>query len=198
MRYPHIALIIAASALVLSGCSAAAPTAPDDAVTDPNASDTTTDDTATGGGVFSIDHITSCDQVEAVVAPYIEGLAPMASNGVDEWSVYCGWETAEGETDWANVRSVDITLTPLGTDESAPDTSWVETMDGAEVLTDAWLDTHGGVATSVTIGTAVTGVASTTVWVPGVEVMISGGTWADYPDLDGPASIEIAKALVKK
>lgn len=149
-------------------------------------------------GQFSIDHITSCDQVAGVVAPYIEGLAPLDSNVVDEWGISCSWEAAEDETDFANNRSVEVGMTALEPGEIKPDPEFVLKMDGSALVEDSWIESSGGIAYSLGMTTAVAGVISTTVWLPGVQAQITGGQWDGMPTLDGSASVEVVKSLVKQ
>ena len=199
-------VIIAGLLTLVTGCAGGTPApgdgsdgAPGTASTAPQsggAADDAADDAVAGDARFSIDHITSCGQVEPMVASYVEGLA-LYDDMVDEWGVYCRWDMAEGETDFANARSVSVTLTPLEADEPQPDPSGVVRM-GGEVIDDAWLAARGGVASSVGTTTSVAGALSTTVWVPGVEAMIGGGRWGDMPALDGPAAIEVVKGLVRE
>lgn len=148
-------------------------------------------------GQFSIDHITSCDQVAGAVAPYIEGLAPLDSNVVDEWGISCTWEAAEDETDFANNRSVEVGLTALEPGEVKPDPEFVLKLDGSALVEDSWIDSSGGIAYSLGMTTSVVGVISTTVWLPGVQAQITGGQWDGMPALDGAASVEVVKSLVQ-
>ena len=195
-------VIIAGILTLVTGCAggAAAPGAGTDgtagtASTAPEPGGNAGDANAEGTR-FSIDHLTSCEQVAPMVATYIDGLAAY-DDEVNEWGVYCRWDMAEGETDFANNRSVSVTLTPLGADEVQPDTS-VVVRTGGEVIDDAWLAARGGVAYSTGVMTSVAGAVSTTVWLPGVEAMIGGGRWAEMPSLDGPAAIEAVKGLVRE
>lgn len=201
MRFPHIAISLVVSAFVLTGCSSA-PTSPNEPVSAPETTESAPTESTpaepAADGLFRIDHITSCDQVAATVAPYIEGLVLQPSSTVDEWGVSCTWDMAEGETDWANNRSIDVSLTQFEEAETAPDPSYVTSLEGGAIHEDPWLTANGGVATSVTMGVSVAGAVAISVWVPGVEAHISGGQWGDFPALDGPAAISVVQALVTK
>lgn len=198
MRTALTLLATASTLLLIAGCSGN-PTVTDDTEPRDQASETVTDeavnDTPTDGA--SIAHITSCDQVEAVVSPYIEGLVPADDNGVDEWGVHCLWETAEGETDLANIRVVSVSLTPVEPGSEKPDTSMIENAEGGSVVEAEWITQHDGIAFSLDLGSAVAGATTTTVWVPTVEAIIGGGSWANMPALDGPAAAEVVRQLLK-
>ncbi len=194
MRRPIQLSVTAAALVLLTGCGAAA-----------GAGGTPGTDFGTPAGPgpseppepqFSFEHVSSCSQVEAAVQPYIEGLVPNEANVVDEWGVSCSWETADGELDPANIRSVSVQLAPVERDAEAPDPSLVAQTEGGVVIDDTWVTSTGGVAFSLTLGTAVAGATATTVWVPGVEATIGGGTWDGYPALDGPAAVEVVRGLI--
>lgn len=190
---------MALSSLLLLGCaSQEAATGEDAAAATETGAVEPAEETATGPGQFSIAHITSCDQVASAVAPYIEGLAPVESNVVDEWGISCSWEAAEGETDFANNRSVEVGIAPLEPDAEKPDPAFVEAMDGGSVVEDGWVESSGGIAYSLDMATAVVGVSSTTVWLPGIEAHITGGKWEGMPALDGPAALNVVKSLVEQ
>lgn len=146
--------------------------------------------------MFSLDSISSCAQVEQAVAAYIEGLVPDEGNVVDEWGVTCQWESPEEGTDLADIRSVSVLLEPVEADAEAPDPSMVAEADGGSVIESDWVAGHGGVAFSLTLGTAVAGSTATTVWVPGVEAQVGGAQWGDYPALDGPAAVAVVQSLL--
>lgn len=194
----RIPLAIASiSLLLLTGCAAAEPTpddaAPDDtAAVDQNNPDDTGDTPSNGDAIA---HITSCAAVASAVQPYIQGLVEQDGNVVDEWGVSCGWTTAEGETDWANVREVGVGISPEPTDK--PDAVALAELDpNITPLDDAWVAAEGGVAFTMSMGTAVAGATATTIWLPYAEVKISGGTWGDFPALDGAAAVQVAKQLL--
>ncbi|MBC9943537.1 hypothetical protein ICL81_03210 [Leucobacter sp. cx-328] len=180
------------SAVLLAGCSSAADpsdTAAGSADTNPSAQQ----DTGANDGTFSIEKITSCDQVAEAVAPYIEGLVPLEGSNVSSTSVYCSWGSGEAGTDLSDIRGVDVTLTPT---PEQPDFSMLLDMKGTEALADPWVAEQGGTAFAHTVDIGLVVTIGTTVWVPGVEVSIAGGKWDGVPSLDGPAGIEVAKALL--
>ncbi|GAA2824613.1 hypothetical protein GCM10010471_02500 [Leucobacter komagatae] len=182
--------------LLVAGCAGAGPatsTTPKTGGTDAPTGSTSQLPTDTP---FSLDGITSCAQVEAVVTPYITGLVPNEANTVDEWGVSCSWETAEGELNPDNIRAVSVQLAPVEAGSETPDTSLIADMDGGEVLEHGWVTSNGGVAFSLSLGTAVAGAIATTVWVPGVEATVGGGQWAGAPALDGEAAVEVVRSLI--
>lgn len=189
----YLATVALVSLLLLTGCAGAAPQSPPDAFDEDGLPVPAEEATIEGS---PLEAITSCDQVEAAVAPYIDGLVPDPGNTVDEWGVSCTWEMAEDETDFANNRSVKVGIGAVAEGTPKPDASGIADMEGGSVLEDAWVSERDGVAFSLTMGTAVAGVTVTTVWLPGAEAMITGGTWGDLPALDGPAAIEVVKTLL--
>lgn len=193
--------VLASSALVatllLAGCAPADQA--QDHPSDPEAPSAATDDTLPAPDFeasVALAAITSCDQVEGLVAPYIGGLVPLESNVVDEWGVMCDWGMAEDETDFANNRSVSVHLAPVEKGTEKPDPTALSGMDGFAVIEDAWVAERGGVASTYSQSVAVAGATVTTVWFPSVEASVSGGTWADMPSLDGPAALEVIKRLL--
>ena len=192
--------IASLSLLLLTGCAAAAsapadtaPNGTDNAViSDQNDPDATRDTPANGDAIA---HITSCDTVATAVQPYIQELVEQQGNIVDEWGVTCGWTTAENETDWANVREVAVGINP--DPNQKPDPAALAGSDSnITPVDDAWVANEGGVAYTMSTGPAVAGVTVTTIWLPYAEVMVTGGTWGDYPALAGHAAVSVAKQLL--
>lgn len=183
--------------LLVTGCAGAGPesnTAPEVGGTDASSGSTSL---PPADSLFSLDGVTSCAQVEAAVTPYIAGLVPNEANTVDEWGVSCSWETAEGELNPDNIRAVSVQLAPVEAEAEKPDTSLIEKMDGGKVLENSWVASNGGVAFSLSLGTAVAGAIATTVWVPGVEATVGGGQWAGVPALDGDAAVDVVRSLIE-
>ena len=192
---PVIGLLAAAA--LLSGCGSAPAESTDSAAeTQPGATQETPAEKSSPKGGFSADRVTSCDQVEELVAPYIEGLVAQPANMVDEWGTTCGWETKEGELNPENIRMVQVVIVPVEAGTELPDTSFIANVDGGEVIEDPWVEQNGGVAYSLTLGTAVAGAISTVVWLPGVEVTVAGGSWSNIPALDGQAAVKLAQDLL--
>lgn len=194
MKIRYVTALALGSLLVLTGCAAQAPQRPADPDGATGAVAASEGDATSGASALA--SITSCDQVADAVAPFIENLVPMEDNAVDEWGVTCSWEAAEDETDFANNRSVEVGIAPNESGTPMPDPSLVTAMDGGALIEDAWVSDNDGVAFSLTMGTAVAGVTATTVWFPGFQANITGGTWGDYPALDGPAAVQIVKTLL--
>lgn len=201
MKKLSTGLIVALSTVLLLGCSPQTADTGSESGADASVSAEPAETHEDGAGsasseLFSIAHITSCDQVAAAVAPYIEGLAPLETNVVDEWGISCSWEAAEDETDFANNRSVEVGMMALEPDSEKPDPAFVEAMDGGSLVEDGWVESAGGVAYTLDMATAVVGVSVTTVWLPGIEAHVTGGKWEGMPALDGPAALEVVKSLV--
>ncbi|MBS9372366.1 hypothetical protein [Rhodococcus sp. B50] len=186
-----------AGALLVGACSSG------DDVSSDTASDTAATDTATfdgdavgeptGLGSDILARFGSCDDVAPAVAPYIEGLTLRSSSGVDEYSVYCSWETSDSATSLDEIRSVEIVLAPgSGTVPSASD---LET-GGLELIPDADIEAAGGIAYTMGEAVSVAAVSVTQIQLPEVEVSITGGQWGDYPSLDAPTSVTVAKELL--
>lgn len=200
MRKQLSAILLVSTSLLLLGCGAAAPeeippasgAENADGTTDANEPEAPTD----AGAALSIDGIGSCDDLEAHVTEYIEGLVPAQGNTVDEWGVNCMWTMADDETDWANAREVSVSIVPLEEGMPAPDLSMFATMEGAEILEDPWLGENDGIAYSLRISTGTVGATSTFVWTPSFEVTVGGGNWEGYPSLDGTAALELAKRVL--
>lgn len=129
------------------------------------------------------------------MAPYIDGLVEMEGNSVDEWGVSCTWTMAEGETDWANAREVDLAIVPSEFGNEKPDPAALEGMGDTTLLEDAWVDGLGGIAYSFEMSTGVVAGIATTVWTPEYEVTVSGGRWENQPALDGTAALDVAKRV---
>ncbi|WP_016934942.1 hypothetical protein [Rhodococcus sp. R1101] len=191
-----------AGALVLGACSsgddassATAPdtTASDTATTDTEPFDADTVGEPTGLGSDILARFGSCDDVAPAVATYIEGLTLRSSSGVDEYSVYCSWETPDSATSLDEIRSVEIVLAPgSGTVPSASD---LET-GGLEPIPDADIEAAGGIAYTMGQAVSVAAVSVTQIQLPEVEVSITGGQWGDHPSLDAPTSVTVAKELL--
>lgn len=143
-----------------------------------------------------LDSIASCAQVASVVAPYIDALVPTETSSVDEWGVNCSWETAEGETDFANIRSVSVLIVENEVGTAQPDLSLLLEMDGAQSIDDAWVEQRGGLAYSFALENDVAAAVTTTVWLPDVEATVGGGRWGDYPALDGAAAVAAVQSLL--
>ncbi|WP_458133439.1 hypothetical protein [Microbacterium arborescens] len=134
-----------------------------------------------------------CTAVEAVVAPYIDGLVAREDNGSDEYGTLCGWEAPEGTIDLDDIRSVEVSISP----DPAPPLSAAELETiGFTPIPDADVEAAGGIAYTAGTTVAVAGVIVTTVALPDVEVIVTGGQWADRPALDGPAAVDVAARLL--
>ncbi|MFS0712819.1 hypothetical protein ABC195_02970 [Microbacterium sp. 2P01SA-2] len=134
-----------------------------------------------------------CAAVEAVVAPYIDGLVAREDNGSDEYGTLCGWEAPEGTIDLDDIRSVEVSISP----DPAPPLSAadLETV-GFTPIPDAAVEAAGGIAYTSGLTVPVAAVIVTTVTLPDVEVIVTGGQWADQPALDGPAAVDVAARLL--
>lgn len=181
--------------LLLAGCSnSPAPSLPR---SDPSGSSQSSSDPQDSPDAGApLDSISSCDQVASAVAPYIDALVLAETSAVDEWGVNCLWETADGETDLANIRSVSVLLVENDAGATQPDLSLLLAMDGALEIDDAWVGQQGGLAYSFTLDNDVAAAVTTTVWLPEVEATVGGGRWGDYPALDGPAAVAVVKSLL--
>lgn len=127
------------------------------------------------------------------VAAYIDGLEPRADNESDEYGALCGWEAPEGATDLADVRSVEV-LVSFETSDGL--TAEELTAAGLTPLADAAIESAGGIAYTAEAGTSAAAVIVTTVAMPEVEVVVTGGQWDGYPALDGPAAIAAARTIL--
>lgn len=193
------AAVLISLSLAMSGCAASDDTADDEPVV-PGTSvvddddETSVDDESAPTKSAALAAITSCDQVAAAVEPYIQNLTLHQDSIVDEWGVYCNWEAPEGNTDFANIRNVEVLLEPDPLDK--PDLDALSEFIELQPIENGWVSGQGGVAYSVGTETAVAAVINTTVWLPDVEASITGGRWGDYPALDGPAAVEVVEALL--
>lgn len=194
--------VLLAAALV--GCSGGgeqtatpepAVSATEPAAAEPAADEAPAADDASAGEPLA--HLSGCEDVEALVAPFVEGIELTPDSTVDEWGVSCSWETPQDATELAEIRSVSVSAVTQEPGAVAPDVAAMrELMEEMTELEDPWLTERGGVAYSMTMDTAVAAVVVTTVWLPEVEVTVSGGQWAQHPALDGRASLEVTKQLL--
>lgn len=135
----------------------------------------------------------TCDDVAVAVAAYIDGLEPRDDNESDEYGALCGWEAPAGTTGLDAVRSVEV-LVSFETSDGL--TAEELTAAGLTPLPDAAIDSAGGIAYTAEAGTSVAAVIVTTVEMPEVEVIVTGGQWDGYPALDGPAAIAVARSIL--
>lgn len=127
------------------------------------------------------------------MATWVEGLNPYDWNSVSETDIHCGWETPPEDVTPDNARSVEVRFAAIS---EQPDYSPLEGMAGFERVSDEWVTVNNGDAFTMTVDIGISAVIGTTIWVPGVEVTVSGGRWAGLPELDGPAGLEIAKQIL--
>ena len=191
MRKTFLACVTTALAFSLLGCSAPA----DQHDTPAPAEDTSKApaEQTSADGDFSFAHIKSCDDVEPFVATWVEGLNPYDWNSVSETDIHCGWDTPPEDVTPDNARSVEVRFAAIS---ERPDYSPLEGMAGFERVSDEWVTANNGDAFTMTVDIGISAVIGTTIWVPGVEVAVSGGRWANLPELDGPAGLEIAKQIL--
>ncbi len=191
MRMTFLVCATTALAFSLLGCSAPAEQhdtpAPTEDTSKAPAEQTSAD------GDFSFAHIKSCDDVEPFVATWVEGLNPYDWNSVSETDIHCGWDTPPEDVTPDNARSVEVRFAAIS---ERPDYSPLEGMAGFERVSDEWVTANNGDAFTMTVDIGISAVIGTTIWVPGVEVTVSGGRWANLPELDGPAGLEIAKQIL--
>ena len=180
MRLPLI-LSAATVAGLLASCAASRPT------------ETTPSDPAGSASSAPTLEAVTCDDVAVAVAAYIDGLEPRDDNESDEYGALCGWETPEGTTDLAAVRSVEVLVSFETSDGLTADEL---TAAGLTPLPDAAIESAGGIAYTAEAGTAVAAIIVTTVALPEVEVTVTGGQWDGYPALDGPAAITVARSIL--
>lgn len=145
---------------------------------------------------FDFDLISSCDDVEGVMAPYIEGLTQMVGNVVDEYGASCTWTMPEGNTDWENTREVSLEIVSVDEADPVPDIAALEELDGIEGIGNEWLTAKKGVAYTAGMSTGVVGAIVTTVWTPEYQISVGGGHWEGTASLDGAAGLEVAKGIL--
>ncbi len=181
-------------ALTLTGC-AGAPT-PDDpaAVEGAPADDTVAPDAELPDEDPPLDLVADCAQIEPYIATYIDGLVPDADNDAGEWGASCGWGPAE-DAGFEDIRTVDVQITSTHGEEATP-LEGLATMEGFAEHDRPALRRVGGVAYSLTAGSAAVGGVVATVWTPVAEVAIVGGQWGEYPALTGEAATDAAIALL--
>lgn len=184
-------LVIAASAfgLLLSGCAGAQ----EDTLETPVATEHPPVTNDSSSDEISLSKITSCDDIKPFVETWTEGFEPYEWNNVSEDVIQCGWNTPPEEVTPDNARSVEVNLTRLG---ERPDYSPLAGMSGYEAISDDWVAANDGQAYTMTVDIGLSAVIATTVWVPGVEVTVSGGRWANLPELDGAAALGVAKQIL--
>ncbi|MEE2033001.1 hypothetical protein [Rhodococcus chondri] len=197
MNRHHLAALPAALACaLLLGACASDEDAPAAAASDSSSEVSDDLDAAYAGAELGADirsQFSSCDDVEPAVAPYIDGLVANASNGVDEYSVHCLWETADTVTSLSEIRSVQVMIEPNSGE--VLDAATIEAV-GLEVVPDSTIEAAGGSAHTMSQEIAVAAATVTSVELPEVKVTISGGRWDNYPSLDADASVAVAKQLL--
>jgi hypothetical protein len=134
----------------------------------------------------------TCDDVAVAVAAYIDGLEARIDNGVDEYGATCAWESPAGVTDLADIRSVEVLISVEPADGLTAEDL---TAAGLTPLPDVAIEAAGGIAYTSDVEVSVASVIVTTVVLPDVEVIVTGGKWDGRPSLDGPASLVVAKTV---
>ena len=197
MRKLSFLATVSVASLLLVGCSGAGPNSADSAPADTSDAAQQAKQPATGPaagrGEFSFAHLNSCDDVQKYVDTWTATLQPYDWNSASETDISCGWDTPPEEVTPENARSIEVRLMQSS---ERPDLSMLEDMPGFAWIEDDWLAEHDGLAFSMTVDIGLSAVIGTTVWVPGAEVTVSGGRWADLPELDGPAGLQVAKQLL--
>ncbi|TCN57932.1 hypothetical protein EV641_10125 [Rhodococcus sp. SMB37] len=187
---------ILACALTLGACSS-----DDDTSASGSDSASETADATFSDGDVSVETLdadllakfSSCDDVAPAVEQYIEGLDADPNNGSSDYGVYCTWSTPASAASLDDIRTVEVMIeTGNG---AVSDTSVLGTA-GLEVLSDSAVESKGGVAYTMNMGTDAAGITVTTVEFPDVRVSITGGQWADSPSLDGPAAVAAATEIL--
>lgn len=192
MRKSLLLLAAGVASFTLIGCAAAPqPADPPNAAEEP-ANPSTPDPKAASEG-FSFSHIKSCADVEPFLTAWIADLEPYDWNSASDAEVVCGWSNPPEEVTPETARSVEVKLSQVS---ERPDFSMLESMQGFAWVDDAWVSENDGAAFTMTVDLDISAVIGSTIWVPGVEVTVSGGRWANLPELDGAASLEIAKQIL--
>ncbi len=190
-RQTTAASALLAFALALTGCAANEPAPADpSAVPAPGAPD----ETHVADGELAV--LDSCAAIEAVLAPYIEGLVPEAYNAqpFTEWGGTCDWREPEDATDLLEIRTVGVavSLQTGDTAETLADlarSGFFETVEAPEV------ERRGGIAHALTIDAGAR-IIVTTVQLPDVTVAVTGGAWESAAALDAPAAVEVAQRVL--
>lgn len=193
MKKMKTTVTLAAAALFLAGC--AGEPAPDTTTPEVAADDSTQQEPAAKPGEWSFAHVTSCDQLESFVEPWLGGLELSEISEVAKERVHCSWAPPEGEVDPSNPRSVEIELVSM---PERPDYSALSQMKGYAELSDAWVDENDGEAFTLTIDIGLAASIGTTIWANGVEATVSGAVGEGLPPIDGPTGIEIVKEMLAK
>lgn len=195
-----LAVPVALACALLPACSSedssSDAASPDSASSDSASSDSASSDSGSEFIPGTLDEdilarFSSCADIEPYVADYIDGLQAGAVSEAGENGAYCQWESPA--TDLDAIRTVGVILEPgTGTVYSA------EQMGGSglTVISDADIESAGGIAYTLEQEIAVAAVSVTTVSLPEVSVTVTGGRWADRPALDGPAAVAVAKELI--
>lgn len=192
-KFPKLLLTLVIG-LSLFGCSASENN-DDNAqinVEDANNEDANKTDDETGSE-FSFSSIKSCEQLEPFLAPWADGLTAYDWNTISTQEIHCGWDNSADNVTPEDARTVEVNLVRQ---PELPDYSLLEKMNGYEGIEDDWVSENGGKAFTITIDIGISAAIGTTIWVPGVEITVSGGRWANLPELDGPAGIGVAKNIL--
>lgn len=188
-----LSAVIAAGAVGLLLSSCASSPAPSETDSSAQSSEQPSTDTQGSHEGFSFSHITSCDDIEPFVGTWIDGLEQYEWNTASDTEVVCGWSNPPETVTPETARSVEVKLSQIS---ERPDFSPLESMQGFEWVSDEWVTKNDGEAFTMTVDIDISAVIGTTIWVPGVEVTVSGGRWANLPELDGAASLKIAKEIL--
>lgn len=186
-------MTVIAVPLFIAGCTAAPDEGAKGEASESGGSGPSTPDAS---GSFSLSAISSCDTVEAVVEPFIEGLVPSDLNEVTPEGAYCSWESPE-DAAIENIRNVIVDIEPVHEGDGRPDAVALTEMLGGEILEDAWVSGNDGVAYTSQADTAIAAI-TTTVWFPDIEVTVGGGAWGTTAPLDGPAALSVARTLLSR
>ncbi|MBV0895022.1 hypothetical protein [Microbacterium sp. NC79] len=186
----------AALLLALTACATpAADTVADDPTTAPETSATEPSAQAPAEGsapeTFTWDHLTSCHQIGAPVVEYTAGLT-LVDEYFSEYEIQCDWEHPD-PVEWEDLRTVSISFAVnefvLTHDQLAMTESLIAHPDAA-------LEALGGIAYSMDMQTAITGVTGTVVSVPGIDVTVSASEFVELPPLRDATAIAVAKQLL--
>ena len=185
----------AALLLALTACSSPETPAPatgsDSSPTSPAEETPAAPATPPAEATFGWDHITSCEQVSAPIAAYTDGLT-LVIDEIDEYGVTCKWEDPD-PTVWEDLRSVSVNFAENWEVLTPDQLAMTESLTAHP---DAQLESLGGIAFSMDMQTSLTGVSSTMVSVPGVDVNVSASEFATLPPLRDAAAIAVAKQLL--
>ncbi|TPW77017.1 hypothetical protein FJ658_02670 [Schumannella sp. 10F1B-5-1] len=188
--------VLAAVAISLAGCSLGSPTSAGAGASDSAKPASDGADVQGGGAARALPKVSSCDEVGAVVASYIDGI-PLdeEESYIQSDEISCTWSPPEGSvTDLSQIQTFGVTIAEG--DDEIPDPAALGTYGEKVYFTDPRLDAVGGIGLWLTTDTSAVGGGTGEVLVPGVDITLVDARWDQNAYLDKDALVTLALQLL--